>query len=64
ADANELVNRAYWQAFGRDPEVWEAGVAVEFFEQRQKAAGDDSLKQSLTDLCHTLFNVKEFVFIN
>ena len=64
ADANELVNRAYWQAFGREPEAWEAGVSVEFVEQRQKAAGDDSLKQPLTDLCHTLFNVKEFVFIN
>ena len=64
AAANELINRAYWQAFGREPEAWEAEVAVEFVEQRQKAAGDDSLKQPLTDLCHTLFNVKEFIFIN
>ena len=64
ANAGELVNRAYLQAFGREPEAWETGIAVEFVEQQQKAAGGDSLKQPLADLCHTLFNVKEFVFIN
>ena len=64
ANTGELVNRAYLQAFGREPEAWETGAAVEFVEQQQRAAGGDSLKQPLADLCHTLFNVKEFVFIN
>ncbi len=64
ANAAELVSLAYRQAFGREPEPWESGVAVEFLEQQQKAAGGESLKQPLADLCHTLFNVKEFVFIN
>ena len=31
---------------------------------KKKETGNDSLKQPLTDLCHTLFNVKEFVFVN
>ena len=60
----ELVNLAYQQAFGRDPEPWEAEAAVGFIEAQKKEAGNDSLKQPLTDLCHTLFNVKEFVFVN
>ena len=64
ANVGELVSRAYRQAFSREPEAWEAGVAVEFLEQQQKAAGGASLKQPLTDLCHTLFNVKDFVFVN
>ena len=60
----ELVNLAYQQAFGRDPEPWEAEAAVGFIEAQKKETGNDSLKQPLTDLCHTLFNVKEFVFVN
>jgi len=63
ANTTELVSRAYRQAFGRDPEAWEAGAAAAFLEQQRRAAGG-SLKQPLTDLCHTLFNVKEFVFVN
>ena len=64
ANSGELVSLAYQQAFGRDPEPWEAEVAVGFIESQKKAAGNDSLKQPLTDLCHTLFNVKEFIFVN
>jgi len=63
ANTGELVSRAYRQAFGREPEAWEAGAAEAFLEQQRGAAGG-SLKQPLTDLCHTLFNVKEFVFVN
>ena len=63
ANTTELVSRAYRQAFGREPEAWEAGAAAAFLEQQRGAAGG-SLKQPLKDLCHTLFNVKEFVFVN
>ena len=63
ANTGELVSRAYREAFGREPEAWEAGAAEAFLEQQRRAAGG-SLKQPLTDLCHTLFNVKEFVFVN
>jgi hypothetical protein len=64
ANAGELVSLAYRQAFAREPEPWESGVAVEFLEQQQKLVDSDSLKQPLADLCHTLFNVKEFIFVN
>jgi len=64
SEMGELVSLAYRQAFGRDPEPWEAEAAVGFIESEKKAAGNDSLKQPLTDLCHTLFNVKEFIFVN
>jgi len=62
ANAAELVSLAYRQAFGREPEPWESGVAVEFLEQQRN--GNESLRQPLADLCHTLFNVKEFIFVN
>jgi hypothetical protein len=64
ANAAELVSLAYRQAFGREPEPWESVVAVEFLEQQQKAVGGDSLEEPLADFCHTLFNVKEFIFVN
>ena len=59
-----IIEEAFQQAFGRDPEPWEAEAAVGFIEAQKKETGNDSLKQPLTDLCHTLFNVKEFVFVN
>ena len=62
-NTDELVSRAYRQAFGREPEAWESVAVAKFLEQQGGAVGG-SLKQSLTDLCHTLFNVKEFVFVN
>ncbi|MBC8243057.1 MAG: PSD1 domain-containing protein [Verrucomicrobia bacterium] len=64
ANTAELVRLAYRQAFGREPEAWEAGAAAKFLEQQRGATGGGSLKQPLADLCHTLFNVKEFVFVN
>ena len=62
ANAGELVSLAYRQAFGREPERWESKVALEFLEQQRN--DNESLRQPLADLCHTLFNVKEFIFVN
>ncbi len=60
----ECVTEAYYAAFGRPPEDWEAEEALEFLKAALEgdAAGDPA--QAWTDLCHTLMNVKEFIFIN
>ena len=65
-DEAARLESAYWQAFDRAPESWEKEAAIAFLaEQRQlhRESADAEL-QSWKDLAHTLFNVKEFIFIN
>jgi hypothetical protein len=54
----ELVETAYAEAFARPPTGEERAAAAEFLG----AAGER--KAAWADLCHTLFNVKEFMFLN
>ena len=51
----------YETAFARPPDPAEVAEARAFLAQQP--AGSAAL-QSWTDLCHVLFNVKEFVFVN
>ena len=63
-DATRL-GEAYWTAFGRAPETWEKEAALAFLEQERRLhAGDDADRHAWKELAHTLFNVKEFIFIN
>ncbi len=61
---SELVGLAYKQAFGREPEPWESEAAVRYLDLQKTMDEKNSLRQALADFCHTLFNVKEFVFVN
>ena len=63
ANPSDLVDLAYKQAFGREPEPWEAAAAVEFINSEKDVHGVSSMRETLKEFCHTLFNVKEFVFI-
>ena len=63
ANPSDLVDLAYKQAFGREPEPWESAAAVEFINSEKEVHGLSSMREPLKELCHTLFNVKEFVFI-
>ncbi|MAD23842.1 MAG: hypothetical protein CMO44_06665 [Verrucomicrobiales bacterium] len=60
---SDLVDLAYKQAFGREPEPWESAAAVKFINSEKEVGGESSTRDSLKEFCHTLFNVKEFVFI-
>lgn len=61
----QRLRDAYWTAFSRAPESWEIEVALEFLaEQRNLHSGGDAEFRAWKDLAHTLFNVKEFIFIN
>ena len=63
ANPSDLVDLAYKQAFGREPEPWESAAAVEFINSEKELHGVSSMRETLKEFCHTLFNVKEFVFI-
>lgn len=65
----ERIARIYLEAFGRPPTDTETRDAQEFIEQQGRTyttvalnPGDE--EKVWSDLCHVIFNVKEFIFIN
>ncbi|MST00828.1 MAG: DUF1553 domain-containing protein, partial [Pedosphaera sp.] len=63
-----LLTEAYLAAFGRPPSRSEMAQAMTFLKQHAAAKGSAPtglLDEALwADLCHVLFNVKEFIYIN
>jgi len=60
------IDVLYHEAIARPPSDGELRLAVEFVKAQAAEYGESSWEQSLsawTDLCHTLFNTKEFVFV-
>ncbi len=59
------IDRLYREAFSRPPTTSEAGAAREFLAEQRGlyAATDPNHAAAWTDLCHVLFNVKEFIYI-
>jgi hypothetical protein len=55
--AGDRIERMYLSAFGRRPSAEEAKTCAEF------VAGKDADPKAWAELAHTLFNVKEFVFV-
>jgi hypothetical protein len=61
-----LVNALFHEAFARSPTDEEREAAIDFLEHQAIEYGDSAWQGSLaawTELCHTLFNSKEFIFI-
>lgn len=67
-ESDELrVVEAYLLAFGRPPSVVEKKAALSFIEVQTKELGKslaDAKQAVWASLCHTLMNVKEFIFLN
>ncbi|MEX2140230.1 MAG: PSD1 and planctomycete cytochrome C domain-containing protein [Pirellulales bacterium] len=67
---DEVRHRIEWlyrEAFARPPSDKEVDIAAEFVKQQAAEYGESPWRRSLaawTDLCHTLFNAKEFVFMD
>ncbi len=64
----QKIRRMYQQAFGREPLNDELKAGITFLHNQAEAYGitdpnplDD--KRVWTDLCHALFNLKEFIYI-
>jgi hypothetical protein len=65
-DPSSQVERLFDEAFARPPTDEELQAAIEFLKQQADENGDAEWARSIaawTSLCHTLFNAKEFVFI-
>ena len=61
----ERVTAAYQTAFGRLPSADEQQAAKAFLDTQAKAHGEAKPgEKAWADLCHVLFNVKEFAFVN
>ena len=58
----DRISQAYYMAFGRAPEPWETNAASLFLSQSNEQDQAASPLHMWTDLCHTLLNVKEFMF--
>jgi hypothetical protein len=60
------IERLYREAFAREPSETELKVAVEFVRKQAAGNEDSASEKSLAacaGLCHTLFNAKEFIFV-
>jgi Protein of unknown function (DUF1553) len=60
----QRIAKLYLTAFARPPEAAELKEALAFLDQQSKRYGGPDNPRAWTDLCHVLFNVKEFIFIN
>ncbi len=58
----ERIRQAFWMAFSRYPEKWEILAGLAFLDQQLTQVPTVDQVQAWTNLCHTLFNVKEFLF--
>jgi len=66
--ARQRIERLYRDAFARGPDTDEASQALAFLRSQAQAYGLDPSKpvtdpRPWADLCHVLFNVKEFIFL-
>ncbi|MCW3100691.1 MAG: Protein of unknown function (DUF1553)/Protein of unknown function (DUF1549)/Planctomycete [Chthonomonadaceae bacterium] len=59
----QRINTLYVEAYGRPVSSSEAADAIAFLAEQDKAYGKPTDPRSWTDLCHVLFNVKEFIFL-
>jgi hypothetical protein len=58
------VQELYLTAFSRPPDATERREALEFLKHQELLNGAAaSAEKSWADLCHVLFNVKEFIFL-
>lgn len=57
------IDRAYGLALSRPPTESEESRATRFLNSASDAAGDAIPIEGLTDLCHVLFTLNEFVYV-
>ncbi len=61
----QRIQRMYVSAFGRPPTDAELSACFDFLEQQSARAGKQAEDPAVwTDLAHTLFETKEFIYLN
>ena len=79
-DPHSQIERAFWLAFSRSPDSKEMGVSLDFLTRQLQyhSRHNEQLRElgidpaevlppataALVDLCHSLFNANEFVYVN
>ena len=63
------IQRLYWLSFGRAPDAQEVTNAISFLESQGAELGlaTEKADQDIRvwhDLCHVIWNVKEFTYLN
>ena len=59
-DPEQQVREVYWRSLSRKPTDYELSGCVTFVRQQHEYHG--SAARALTDLCHVMFNLNEFVY--
>lgn len=59
-DFEEKVSQVFWRAFARPPSEEEQKSAAQFFAELPESA---STEEAWSSYCHTIFNMKEFIFL-
>jgi hypothetical protein len=59
-DPEQQVREVYWRSLSRKPTDYELSDCVTFVRQQHEYHG--SAARALTDLCHVMFNLNEFVY--
>jgi hypothetical protein len=63
----EVARALYERLYGRLPDAEETGLVTAFLEQSGSGAGEESAaarQRAVVDLCHTLLNSNEFLFVD
>lgn len=63
ATPRERVIRMYQTAYSRPPDASELAAALAFLAEQSRHYGVKDDPRAWRDLCHILFNVKEFIFV-
>ena len=58
----QQVREVYWRSLSREPTDSELLDCVTFVRQQHEYHG--SAERALTDLCHVMFNLNEFVYVD
>jgi hypothetical protein len=64
AAESTMIESLYEAAFARLPTLDEQSAARQFLEHQQHANDPVGLLASWSDLCHVIFNTKEFIYVN
>ena len=54
----------YVEAFGRPPSADELEACIEFLKEQGTRHGSPESPKAWADLAHTLFNTKDFLYLN
>ncbi len=66
SEPGAVIERAYRLALGRSPDAAERDTMTAFLERQAKvnSAASEAFGAAVTDLCHALLNVNEFLYID